>query len=113
MKFTIADPMPALKARAEELVNEFYYATTSAQHLEHTTKKIVAQQLKSDPSVTPAWFLEAAEVEGLQPLKFAELIISKPDGFMDNAVARRRTILAVRGAKTPADLDEILKQLTK
>jgi hypothetical protein len=69
----------------------------------------MAQQVAAGQPV-PAEFAEAAAIEGVNAQELAATILAKPDDVMQRANTRRKAVLAVRAAKTPAELDSVLEQ---
>jgi hypothetical protein len=95
------DGMKAHRESAEAIVNGALYPTTL--DLVHAAKRASAQA-----AVESAEFAAAAEIEGLSPQALRDVILSKPDDIIAKDNKRRRLIVAIRKAKTTAEVDEIL-----
>jgi hypothetical protein len=93
--------LKAHREGAESIVNKSFYPTTL--ELVHAAKKALAQA-----SVESAEFVAAAEIEGVSPQELRDVILSKPDDIVAKDNKRRRLIVAIRKAKTTAEIDAIL-----
>lgn len=105
MKLTI-DPMPALRAVAVIKINA-QFNTQAQPHIDaaHAEKRKVA----AAGSPYPDWFVAEAELRGISAADLAALIASKPDGIGAREIERQRRLAAIDAAKTPAELDAIVK----
>lgn len=108
MKITL-DPMPMLRAKAEEAVNA-HFNRIAAERLqrdhEHARKRAIAEMVLAGGEA-PATFVEEAALMGLPADELARTILAKPDEVMERGLKRRRIILAIRAARTPAALERI------
>jgi len=102
------DPVPALRAAAEERAN-FHHAA-NGQTIAHDCKRRAAEQFMAGGDASKE-FQDAAAIEGLTVVQFASLILSKPDEIMQNENKRRKMIVAIRKATTPQELQEALASL--
>lgn len=107
------DPMSALKQDAEQKINVHFNAigaATAQQDAEHLEKRRQAQGVVqgSPPS---ADFAAAAAAEGASALDLAKTVLAKPNEVLVRGLERRKKILAVRVAKTPAELSAILADI--
>ncbi|MGB3042438.1 MAG: hypothetical protein WBB98_04560 [Xanthobacteraceae bacterium] len=112
MKLSI-DPMPAYRDGAAVKVNAHFANLASLSAMREaawTRKRQIAQAAKGG-----AWtdaFEQEAVLRGMSSPEFADLILSKPDptSLADARELQRQTaLLAIDAAKTPAELDAIIK----
>jgi hypothetical protein len=100
------DPMPALRAVAVAKINATF--NTQAQpHVDaaHDAKRKAA----ASGAPYPDWFTAEAALRGITPEALAALIASKPDNVGARELSRQQALAAIAAAKTPADLDAIVK----
>lgn len=99
------DPMAAVRSDAEDkIAQRFMPAPTD---MAHARKRAMAESVSSGGAV-PDEFAAAAALEGSEPAALAALILSKPDAIVTRDNDRRRLVLAVRAAKSPAEVDALL-----
>lgn len=109
MKIAI-DPLPHLKQEAEVQINRYFNSLAyeaGQTGAEHAAKRHAAAELKKGGE-TPSWFLEAAEIEGLNVVELADLILNKPDEAVERGNKRRTALVAVRKAETATEVEAIL-----
>lgn len=114
MKISL-DPMPALRASAEERVNAHFNrmaAESTQQDQEHQIKRYVAKAvMERGPDAAPAAFEAEATLMGMNVTALASIILGKPDTVLERGLQRRQVVLAVRRAVSPAEIEEILTRL--
>jgi hypothetical protein len=101
----VLNPMAQLVKRAERRIN--MHRGVSPQDLAHDRKRQMAAAVKGGQFPT-AEFVRAAAIEGTSPEALARVILAKPDAMMATENARRALIVAVRAAKTSAELDALM-----
>lgn len=100
------DPMPPLRAAAEERVNaHFNRLVVDNIHRDfiHQNKRAIVR----DPSRWTELATEA-ELSGLTVDRLVEIIASKPDEVAERELQRRGLILSIRRATTPDEIDRLL-----
>lgn len=110
MKIVIGDAMPGLRERAEARINAHFDALAAGalhRDQEHARKRGVAERWPDVP--VPEWFEEAAAVEGMTVAELVQMILQKPDDLAVRGNDRRRAVVAVRAAATPAAVAEAVK----
>lgn len=125
MKLSL-DPLPALREQAERAINDHFNRLTyeaGQRDAEHAAKREAARNVTSRSllqqhlqevnfeTFTPAWFVEAAAIEGVTPDAFAAAILSKPDEAAVRGNARRAAIVKVRAAISAAAVESVLADL--
>lgn len=105
MKLTL-DPMPALRTVAVTKINAIFN-TLAAPHIDaaHAEKRKAA----AAGAPYPDWFSAEATLRGITPDALAALITIKPDNVGARELARQQALAAIAAAKTPAELDAIVK----
>jgi hypothetical protein len=111
MKITF-DPMAALRQAAEDKIEGIFNVEATLnihRDQEHAAKRQAAKaQLYGEKSD----HLEAeAKLTGTTVDDLARVILSKPDNVLARGLRRRRALVGVRSAKTPAEIDTVLKEL--
>jgi hypothetical protein len=99
------NPMAQMVKRAERRIN--MHRGVSPQDLAHDRKRQMAAAVKGG-QVPTTEFVRAAAIEGTSPEALALVILAKPDAMMAAENARRALIVAVRAAKTAAELDALM-----
>jgi hypothetical protein len=111
MKITV-DPMVALRKTAEDKIEGIINAEASLnlyRDQEHAAKRLAAKAVISGDA---SHHLQAeAEMTGTTVEELARVILSKPDNVLERGLRRRKALMAVRHAKTPAEIDAVLKEL--
>lgn len=109
MKLTL-DPMPALRRAAKGKVNTHFNNLAQAHRdAAYAMKRAVA----GAGAPFPDWFLQEAELRGITSTALASLILSKPDVLSERELRRQRLMFALDQAKTPAELDAVLRDISK
>jgi hypothetical protein len=100
------DPMPALRAVAVTNINA-QFNVQAQPHVDaaHARKREIA--IAGAPF--PAEFSAEAELRGITDTAFAELILSKSANLDARELERQKKLAAIDTAKTPAELDLIIK----
>lgn len=112
MKIAI-DPIPKARIEAEQKINaRFAPPQSMAIAFEHFRKRMAAEQVLSGASA-PDWFAEAARIEQMSVEELARLVAEKDDEFMRGMNLRRAAIRAVRAARTPAEIEAIVKNTVR
>jgi hypothetical protein len=106
------DPMPALKQRTVDQINA-HFDGLARPHRDaaHAMKRNVASVVMGNPARAPDWFSQEADLRGITPTAFANLILSKGDTVADRELQRQRAMAAVDAAATPAALSAIVDKL--
>lgn len=104
----VADPMPALRAAAVAKVNERYnYLATQEIHRDaaHAWKRSTAASVLAGDKA-PAEFAAEADMLGLSPVAFAELISIKPNAAAQRELDRQTELRAIAAATHPDQLPQ-------
>ncbi|GEC14304.1 hypothetical protein [Nitrobacter winogradskyi] len=111
MKITL-DPMPALRAASKAKVNR-HFDSLAQPHRDaaYTAKRAMAAATLASGAAPTALQAEA-DLRGVTARALASLIMSKPDVVTERELHRQKVMAALDGARTPAELDGISKDLT-
>lgn len=100
MKLTI-DPMPALRAARKVQVNAAFDQMAQAHVSQaHAQKRLLAAT--QDERLKPE-----ADMRGITVAELSAIILAKPDDFAERELHRQKIMMAIEGAKTPAELDSL------
>lgn len=104
------DPMPALRLDAKAKVNAHFNNLTQPH-------RDAAYAMKRNAATVgapyPAWFTQEATLRGITPAALASLILSKPDVLSQRELRRQRAMLTLDMAKTPAEIDAVVQNISK
>lgn len=100
--------MPRLRAEAEMKINARFGPT--ALDLEHAAKRLEASRVAAGG--TSAALEAEAALSGTTAAALAAVILTKPDDVLERGLQRRQAILAVRAAKTPAEIAALTVNVT-
>lgn len=105
------DPMTILRTNAETRI-EGHFAGLANGHKDvaHRMKREAAERIIEGGKV-PSWFADEAALSGYSVETLAHVIIAKPDELVERELLRRRALLAVRAAVTPAEISQVVDSL--
>jgi hypothetical protein len=100
------DPMKVIRGDAEQRINE-YYNGLAQRNLQRDHEHARKRALAAEPSAQE--FVEIAKIEGVTPKALAKKILSSPDEAIVRGNERRKLIVAVRKASSPAEIEVLLR----
>lgn len=109
------NPMPDLRADAEKKINEaFNDEAMRSVHLdqEYAVKRAAAAVIVAGGEATPEFTAEAG-LTGVSVAYLAKVVSTKPDTIAQRGLRRRQAIEAVRCAKTPPEIEQIVNSVSK
>ncbi|MCB1393241.1 hypothetical protein [Nitrobacter sp.] len=106
----ILDPMPALRRDAKSKVNmHFNNLAQTHRDAAYAMKRATA----GAGAPFPDWFMQEAELRRITATALASLILSKPDVLSQRELRRQRVMLTLDNAKTPAEIDALVRDISK
>ena len=105
------DPMPQLRAKYVELVNNHFNRVASENvHKDqaYSQKRTIASQVEHAFSKAPSSFSGEAELRGVSLVELAGLVLSKPDTIGDRELLRQQTLRKIADAQDLGALDQAL-----
>jgi hypothetical protein len=108
----MVDPMAALRRAAEDKVENFFNveATLNVHRDQEYAAKREAAKAVLAGGVSEHLQAEA-DLRGTSAETLAKVIVSKPNNVLERGLRRRKALMAVQNAKTPAEVDAVLKAL--
>lgn len=109
------NPMPDLRADAERKINEAFndeHGRSAQRDSEYAVKRAAAAAILAGGEATPEFTAEAA-LTGVSVVHLAKVVSTKPDTIAQRGLRRRQAIEAVRSAKTPQEIEQIVNSVSK